>query len=67
MGEGVDLTALEHWMDKQGIGDGPIADASLLSGGTQNILMRFRRGDAAYVLRRPPAVPRATRACARWS
>lgn len=57
--EGVDLAALERWMDAQGVGAGPIADAQLLSGGTQNILMRFRRGDAAYVLRRPPPVPRA--------
>lgn len=59
MMEGVDLAALEQWMDGQGVGEGPIADARLLSGGTQNILMRFRRGDDAYVLRRPPPVPRA--------
>ena len=59
MMEGVDLAALEQWMDGQGVGEGPIADARLLSGGTQNILMRFRRGDAAFVLRRPPPVPRA--------
>ncbi|MBA4780390.1 MAG: phosphotransferase family protein [Blastomonas sp.] len=57
--EGINLAALEGWMDAQGVGTGPIAEARLLSGGTQNILMRFRRGDAAYVLRRPPPVPRA--------
>lgn len=57
--EGTNLAALEGWMDAQGVGTGPIAEARLLSGGTQNILMRFRRGDAAYVLRRPPPVPRA--------
>ncbi len=57
--EGVDLSALERWMDGEGVGNGRIADARLLSGGTQNILMRFSRGDAGYVLRRPPPVPRA--------
>lgn len=57
--EGIDLAALERWMDGQGVGEGPIADARLLSGGTQNILMHFRRGDEAFVLRRPPPVPRA--------
>ncbi|TPE64581.1 phosphotransferase family protein [Sandaracinobacter neustonicus] len=57
--EGVDIPALERWMDAQRVGEGPIADARLLSGGTQNILMRFRRGDADYVLRRPPPVLRA--------
>jgi aminoglycoside phosphotransferase (APT) family kinase protein len=58
--EGVDLAALERWMDARGIGTGPITRARALSGGTQNILMRFCRGDAAYVLRRPPPVPRAS-------
>lgn len=57
--EGVNLGALQRWMDIQGVGAGPVADARLLSGGTQNILMRFRRGDTGYVLRRPPPVPRA--------
>jgi aminoglycoside phosphotransferase (APT) family kinase protein len=60
MMEGVDLAALEQWMDGQGVGEGPIADARLLSGGTQNILMRFRRRDDAFVLRRPPPVRRST-------
>lgn len=59
MMEGVDLSGLERWMNEQGAGKGPIADARLLSGGTQNILMRFRRGDDTFVLRRPPPVPRA--------
>lgn len=57
--EGVDLSALERWMDGRSVGAGAIADAQLLSGGTQNILLRFRRGDTAYVLRRPPLAPRA--------
>jgi len=56
--EGVDLSALGAWMDGRGIGEGPVHDARLLAGGTQNILMRFRRGERAFVLRRPPPVPR---------
>ncbi|HET6536491.1 MAG TPA: phosphotransferase family protein [Sphingopyxis sp.] len=58
MMEGVDLPALERWMDARAIGRGAIEEAHLLAGGTQNILMRFRRGAEDYVLRRPPLVPR---------
>lgn len=57
--EGVDLSALERWMDAQGVGEGTIAGPQLLAGGTQNILLRFSRGEATYVLRRPPPVLRA--------
>ena len=46
-------------MDRQGIGSGPITDERPLSGGTQNVLIAFRRGDCSYVFRRPPVVPRA--------
>ena len=52
--EGVDLAALADWMDGQGLPTGPIEDPSVLGGGTQNILLRFRRGGVDYVLRRPP-------------
>ncbi len=52
--EGVDLIALTAWMDEQNLGAGPITDTELLVGGTQNILLRFTRGDRSYVLRRPP-------------
>lgn len=41
-------------MEATGVGAGQIADVRVLSGGTQNILIRFRRGDSEYVLRRPP-------------
>jgi len=41
-------------MDEQGLGKGPISDARLLAGGTQNLLLRFERDGRAYVLRRPP-------------
>lgn len=59
MVEGVDLSALERWMDASGVGAGPIHSVRRLTGGTQNILMRFARGADDYVLRRPPLVPRA--------
>ncbi len=55
----VDLAALAGWMDGQGLGDGPIVDATLLGGGTQNILLRFSRAGRTYVLRRPPPHLRA--------
>lgn len=54
MEHGVDLAALAGWMDSQGLGSGPLTDVTSLSGGTQNILLRFNRGGRAYVLRRPP-------------
>lgn len=41
-------------MDGQGLGTGPIEAAELLGGGTQNILIRFRRAGRGYVLRRGP-------------
>ena len=50
----VDLVALDRWMDGQGLPAGPITDARALSGGTQNLLMRFSRGGHDYVLRRGP-------------
>lgn len=55
---GVNLDSLASWMDEQGLGSGPIGDARLLAGGTQNILLRFTRDGRDYVLRRPPRHPR---------
>ncbi len=55
----VPLPALEAWMDDRGLGAGPIRAPRLLTGGTQNILLRFARGDRDYVLRRPPRHLRA--------
>lgn len=51
----VDLDKLAAWMDRQGLDGGEITDATPLTGGTQNILLRFTRGGRAFVLRRPPA------------
>lgn len=56
---GVDMQALTAWMDGAGLGSGPIEDATLLAGGTQNILLRFSRAGRGYVLRRPPLHLRA--------
>lgn len=50
----MDLAALARWMDGQGLGAGPLSDAVKLTGGTQNLLLRFVRDGRSYVLRRPP-------------
>jgi len=42
-------------MEGQGLGTGPIEDAVALAGGTQNLLLKFKRAGRTYVLRRPPA------------
>lgn len=55
---GVDIESLAAWMSQQGLGSGPLVDIVRLSGGTQNILLRFRRDGRDYVLRRPPPHPR---------
>lgn len=46
-------------MDRQGLGTGPLEGIEYLSGGTQNILLRFSRAGRPYILRRPPPVLRA--------
>lgn len=58
MDAGVDPGALSLWMDGEGLGAGPIEDAVRLGGGSQNILLQFRRAGRTYVLRRPPEHPR---------
>ncbi|MGZ5987267.1 MAG: hypothetical protein ACXWK7_20255, partial [Caulobacteraceae bacterium] len=50
----VDLERLTAWMDARGLERGPIEDAARPPGGTQNILLKFRRGDRWFMLRRPP-------------
>lgn len=50
----LDTRALEAWMDSQALGAGPLEQPEKLAGGTQNILVRFRRADREYVFRRPP-------------
>ncbi len=41
-------------MDGQGLGSGELTDVAPISGGTQNIMLRFSRGGRSYVLRRGP-------------
>ncbi|MFC9977648.1 phosphotransferase family protein [Spirillospora sp. NPDC127200] len=55
----VDLAVLTAWMDGQGLPGGPLEDLAPLAGGTQNVLLRFRRGGRDYVLRRGPKHLRA--------
>src|SRR5215470_9456576 len=50
----VDLDRLTAWMDNRGLERGPIEDAARPPGGTQNILIKFRRGERWFMLRRPP-------------
>ncbi len=51
---GVDLPALRAWMDDRGLGDGDLEDVRPVTGGTQNVMLRFERAGRAYVLRRGP-------------
>jgi aminoglycoside phosphotransferase (APT) family kinase protein len=53
------LAVVADWMSARGLGRGPIENPRLLTGGTQNILLRFERDGRGYVLRRPPKHLRA--------
>ncbi|MCW2917484.1 MAG: aminoglycoside phosphotransferase [Actinomycetia bacterium] len=55
----VDFSVLAAWMDGEGLPGGPIENVEELGGGTQNVLIRFRRGGGDYVLRRGPEHLRA--------
>lgn len=50
----VDVDVLRDWMDRRGLGEGPLTGLTALPGGTQNLLLRFERGGRTFVLRRPP-------------
>ncbi|WP_110319067.1 phosphotransferase family protein [Mycolicibacterium moriokaense] len=47
-------------MDHVGLESGPIVGVEPISGGTQNVLVRFQRGDRRFVLRRGPLHLRPT-------
>lgn len=49
-----DLNSVAVWMSEQGLGEGPIENVSAITGGTQNIMLRFSRDGREYVLRRGP-------------
>ena len=55
----VDLDRLTGHLDAEGVGSGPVNGLEKLAGGTQNLLIRFRRAGRSYVLRMPPEHPRA--------
>lgn len=50
----VNVKNLAAWMDLEGLGAGPIENPTVLTGGTQNLLLKFIRHGRTYVLRRPP-------------
>lgn len=51
----LDTAGLADWMDGAGLtGKGEPLEADFLSGGTQNVIYKIRRGQEACVLRMPP-------------
>ena len=53
--EKIDTARLADWMDGAALpGKGEPLEASFLSGGTQNVIYRIRRGEEVCVLRMPP-------------
>ena len=52
--DAVDAAAVAAWMDGAGLGAGRLEDLRPLPGGTQNVMLRFRRSGRDYVLRRGP-------------
>ncbi|MCW2495118.1 phosphotransferase family protein [Jatrophihabitans sp.] len=54
----LDLDALQSWMDTQRLGSGPLAGATVLTGGTQNLLIKFERAGREYVIRTPSSPKR---------
>ncbi|MGE5765275.1 MAG: phosphotransferase family protein [Mycobacterium leprae] len=52
----VDPGTLAGWLDEQGLGRGPV-EVDWLGEGHSNLTFAVRRGEAAWVLRRPPRGP----------
>lgn len=48
------LDRVAAWMSENGLGEGPIEEVTEVTGGTQNIMLRFRRAGREYVFRRGP-------------
>src|SRR5271154_5309772 len=56
----LDWPRLQEWLAAQKLpGHGPISAVDALKGGSQNNLFLLQRGDARFVLRRPPRHLRA--------
>jgi aminoglycoside phosphotransferase (APT) family kinase protein len=53
-----DIARLEDWLAAEGLALGRVSNVTRLSGGTQNLLFRFRAGDKDFVLRRPAETAR---------
>ena len=49
-----DLDTIAAWMSERGLGDGPLDNVTAITGGTQNIMLRFERSGRPYVFRRGP-------------
>ncbi len=49
-----DLARVAAWMSAQGLGEGPLEGIGEITGGTQNIMLRFTRDGRDYVFRRGP-------------
>jgi len=52
--EVVDFAELGNWMDEHGLGSGEFEEVAGIGGGTQNVMLRFRRSGREFVLRRGP-------------
>ncbi len=53
------VQAVAEWMSTQGLGEGPLERVREITGGTQNVMLRFTRSGREYVLRRGPLHLRA--------
>jgi aminoglycoside phosphotransferase (APT) family kinase protein len=55
---GIDWTVIESWLAAKGVANVRVTEIEPIGGGTQNLMFRFRCGDARLVLRRGPEAPR---------
>lgn len=50
----MDAPDIAEWMSSQGLGEGALENVTPITGGTQNIMLRFERSGREYVFRRGP-------------
>ena len=53
----VDWSVVESWLAAKDVAYGQVNEIEQIGGGTQNLMFRFRCGDAHLVLRRGPRHP----------